>query len=258
MKQCPQCRQNFADDIHFCLSDGTPLVWFDDAPEEITVIKQIPKIQFPVQTPVQPPIQPIPPKSFPFFTCLSALAAVLLIGIGGLLLGIFVLRGISNRNTNSELSNDFNKPFPKNDNSVNKIDDQIANLKKQKDQIEKEKQKLANERQKLEEDKNKVISTPTPLSTPTINYPPQPTVRIKFGRGRVAESVTGVVYKERSFVLEARNGQYLSASVNGGNCVRFSNGSTTIGFVTSSGDNRLNIVNACNSEANFTLTVSIR
>ncbi len=250
MKQCPQCHQNFADDIHFCLSDGTPLVWFDDLPEEITVIKQIPKIQTPIQT--------NPPKRFLFITCLSVLGAVLLVGVGGLILGIFFLREVSNRNTNSDITNDFNKQFPKNENPGNKFDDQIANLKKQKDQIEKEKQKLANERQKLEEDKNKVISTPTPFSTPTINYPPQPTARIKFGRGRVSESVTGVVYTERSFVLEARNGQNLSAVLSGGNCVRFSNGSSGISFVTSAGDNRLNIINTCNSEANFTLNVTIR
>ena len=136
------------------------------------------------------------------------------------------------------------------------LDKQKAELKEKQDSLEKEKQRMEEERKKLEEKKNNPPSTP---EKPTVNsYPPQPTARINFSRGSVSQTVAGSVGSERSFVLAARSGQYLSASVSGGGCVTFRGGSSSAGFTTSSGDNRLTLVNNCNTESSFSLTVAIR
>lgn len=272
MKQCPKCRQTYSYDTIFCLSDGTPLVFINDSSEEVTVINPNQEevtifnpnaptseeitIVRPAES-IQPPARP---GVSPIFAYLSVGLLVLLILGGIILAGIFVISRMSGGNTNSEIAKVTNKM----DNGQNKIDDQQANLREQQDQLEKEKQRLANERQKIEEQKNKpvptppIISTPPATATPPPSYPSQPTARIKFGRGRVAESISGKVYTQRSFVLEASSGQYLSASVTGGGCVTFSNGGTSVGYATVSGDNRLTLVNNCDKEASFRMTVSIR
>jgi hypothetical protein len=272
MKQCPQCRQTYSDETIFCLSDGTPLAFLNDKPEEVTIVQSFPEeITFvrPVQntqptivTPVQP-IQPIRSGVSPIFAYLSIILLLLLIGGGAIVVGFFVLSRMSSENTNAntEVAKVTNKPLI--DSGQNKINDQKANLQQQQDQLQKEKERLANERKKLDEEKNKPLSTPTistppPVPTPPASYPPQPTARIKFGRGRVSGSVSGKVYTQRSFVLEAMSGQYLSATVNGGGCVTFSNGGSSTGFTTVRGDNRLTLVNNCQTEGSFSLTVTIR
>lgn len=267
MKQCPQCRQTYSDETIFCLSDGTPLHFLNDKPEEVTIVQSLPEeITFvrPVQntqptivTPIQP-VQPIRSGVSPIFAYLSIILLLLLIGGGAIVGGFFVLSRMSdgNSNANTEVAKVTNKPLS--DNGQNKINNQQSNLQRQQEQLEKEKERLANERKKLDEEKNKPISTPPPAPTPPASYPPQPTARIKFGRGRVSESVSGKVYSERSFVLEAMSGQYLSATVNGGGCVNFSNGGSSTGFTTVRGDNRLTLVNNCQTEGSFSLTVTIR
>src|SRR4051812_5048488 len=40
MKQCPRCSQTFADDMAFCLSDGTPLVARVEQQEEPTLVRR--------------------------------------------------------------------------------------------------------------------------------------------------------------------------------------------------------------------------
>ncbi len=84
--------------------------------------------------------------------------------------------------------------------------------------------------------------------------------RIRFARGRTSTSVSGTVggYGERSFVLDARYGQYLSANVSSRNgCVKFSNGATSTSYTTDSGSNYLYLSNGCRRQTSFTLTVSI-
>ena len=272
MKQCPQCRQAYSDETIFCLSDGTPLILFDDAPEEVTVFKPIQPTQEeitvfkpnreeititrPSQN-IQPTVPPVQSGSSPTFLYLVAGLLLLLIGGGVILAAIFVFSQMSGGNTNTEIAKVTNT-----DNGQNKLGDQQANLRQQQDQLEKEKERLANERKKLDEEKNKSVPTPPLLSTPppppTAPKPPQPTARIKFGRGNIAQSVSGKIYTQRSFVLEARSGQYLSASVSGGGCVTFSGGGTSTGFTTITGDNRLTLVNNCDKEAGFSMTVAIR
>jgi hypothetical protein len=288
MKQCPQCRQTFTDETLFCLSDGTPLSFVGDSTEALTMVNQfVPSEELTVVNqsgPNSPPeeltvvrqsgqnttppvqttqtIQPVQTGVNPIFAYLAGGLFLLLLAVGAVGIGLFAW----SRTSKTDLPNTPtpNSNLNRNDNEQNRLNQEKANLQVQKDQIDKEKQRLEDERNKLNQEKNKPNETPIPTpppSTPppTTPYPAQPTARIKFGRGRVAESVSGKIYTQRSFVLEARSGQYLSASVgSGGGCVTFSGGGTSLGYVTSSGDNRVTLVNKCGGEAGFTLTVSIR
>ncbi len=255
MKQCPACAQIFSDETIYCLSDGTPLIIFDEPAEEVTVIRKQIQID-------PPPVQVVKTGVSPIFAYLAGGLALLLLFIGLIGFGLFAwIRTTTTGGAKPPVTNSISN---QNDDGLDKIAKEKANLQEQQNQIEKEKQRLLEERQKLDREKNKPTAspnltlTPTPTSSPTKTFPPQPTARIKFGRGRVAESISGVIYTQRSFVLEARSGQFLSASVNGGSCVTFSNGGTNLGYATISGDNRINLINNCNQEARFSLTVSIR
>ena len=84
--------------------------------------------------------------------------------------------------------------------------------------------------------------------------------RIRFARGRTSATVSGRIGADgvRRFVLGARNGQYLSGNISSrGDCVKFTEGSTSVGFTTESGDNWLSVTNYCGRPASFTMTVSI-
>lgn len=84
--------------------------------------------------------------------------------------------------------------------------------------------------------------------------------RIRFARGRTSTSVSGTVgaFAERSYVLGARRGQYLSANISSRNgCVKFGNGATSTSYITSAGNNYLYLSNGCRRATSFTLTVSI-
>lgn len=84
--------------------------------------------------------------------------------------------------------------------------------------------------------------------------------RINFARGRTSATVSGKVngQMDRSFVLGAKNGQWLTASVSSRNgCVQFTNGSTGISYETRTGNNYLYIINRCRNTTSFTITVSI-
>ena len=84
--------------------------------------------------------------------------------------------------------------------------------------------------------------------------------RISFVRGRTSATVSGSTsaYNNRSFVLSAKYGQVLSANVSSKNgCIKFTNGATSISYITKPGNNALNIVNNCRTATRFSLTVSI-
>ncbi len=84
--------------------------------------------------------------------------------------------------------------------------------------------------------------------------------RISFARGRTSASIGGQIGggTDRSFVLRAKYGQYLSANVSSRNgCVKFSSGATTTSYITESGDNFLYLINTCRNPTSFILTVSI-
>jgi hypothetical protein len=84
--------------------------------------------------------------------------------------------------------------------------------------------------------------------------------RIRFARGRTSATVSGTLAggARRTYVLGARQGQYLSGNVSSRNgCVKFTEGSTSVGFTTDSGDNILSVTNYCSRSTTFTMTVSI-
>lgn len=84
--------------------------------------------------------------------------------------------------------------------------------------------------------------------------------RIRFARGRTSTTVSGTIGAggSRSFVLGARYGQALSANISSRNdCVNFSNGATSTSYITTAGNNYLNLRNRCGRAASFVLTVSI-
>lgn len=84
--------------------------------------------------------------------------------------------------------------------------------------------------------------------------------RIYFARGRTSATVSGRIngQMDRSFVLSAQYGQWLTASVSSRNgCVQFTNGSTGISYETRGGNNYLYIINRCRNTTSFTITVSI-
>ena len=84
--------------------------------------------------------------------------------------------------------------------------------------------------------------------------------RIRFARGRTSSSVAGQIASGgvRTFVLGARDGQTLSANVSSkSGCVKFTEGSTSTSFATTSGDNFMSITNYCGRATSFLLTVSI-
>jgi hypothetical protein len=84
--------------------------------------------------------------------------------------------------------------------------------------------------------------------------------RISFARGRTSATVSGRIngQMDRSYVLGAQAGQWLTDSVSSNNvCVEFTNGSTGISYETRSGNNYLYIINRCRNTTSFTITVSI-
>jgi hypothetical protein len=253
MKQCPQCRQTFTDDNQFCLSDGTLLLSVYENQEELTVVKSGQSFQFPNQN-----VQPAKQGVNPIFAYLTVGLLVLLVGIGVIVAGIFLLKGTGNTPQTTTVSNSQNANQTNSEKS--KLDDQKADLDQKQAELEKEKQKLAEDKKKLNEQKSATTSVPVPPPPPTTKtYPPQPTARIKFASGAVASSVSGKVYTQRTYVLECRSGQYLSASING-SCARFSNGGTSLGYYTRQGDNAITVVNNCDNvdEASFSFSVAIR
>ena len=84
--------------------------------------------------------------------------------------------------------------------------------------------------------------------------------RIKFVKGRSSATVSGSIGANlhRAYVLGASEGQSLSANVSSKNdCVKFTEGSTTVNFAMKSGNNRLSLTNYCSHITAFTMTVSI-
>jgi len=82
---------------------------------------------------------------------------------------------------------------------------------------------------------------------------------ISFRRGTFGETISGVVTQRKSYVLAAKGGQYLSATISStNNCAVFNTGSVSINFTTVSGDNSLTVVNNCSEPSTFSLAVEIR
>lgn len=243
MKRCPKCNQLYADDnLSFCLSDGASLSATYDTEQTLV----LPTASFNTPPVVGSPSQSQPPSR----QGVSPMFAYLAVGLLALIVGGAIVLWIkSDSDASSVAKNTSPNPANSKSNEDDSLDEQKEKLQDEQARIEREKQKLADERQKLEDQKNRSGDY----------YVDQPAARIRFRKGNVEETITGDVSKERSFILGAKSGQYLSASVVSSNgCVVFSNGSTSISYTTSTGDNRLSLMNNCGGQASFSLTVSIR
>ena len=84
--------------------------------------------------------------------------------------------------------------------------------------------------------------------------------RIKFAKGRSSATVSGSIggNLHRTYVLGAAEGQSLSANVSSKNdCIKFTEGTTSVNLAMRSGNNRLSLTNYCSRMTAFTMTVSI-
>lgn len=243
MKRCPKCNQVYADDLSFCLTDGASLLATSDS--EPTLVLSPPSF---TPSAISLPSQPQHPSR----QGVSPMFAYLAIGLLALVVGgALVLWLKSDSNTSPIAKNEVTNTSSNKEQDL--LSQQKANLQAEQVLLEKERQRLADERKKLEAQKTK------PVETATYTAADQSTARINFHRGSAQETISGVVATERSYVLRAKSGQYLSASVNSGNgCVVFSGGSASTSYTTTKGDNRLSLVNTCGGQASFSLTVYIR
>jgi hypothetical protein len=99
-----------------------------------------------------------------------------------------------------------------------------------------------------------VVVNPVPISEPQMDPP----TRISFNRGATGQTISGNVVRGRDYLLRAKQGQYLTATVSSANgCVVFSPGTKTVTFTTVRGDNWLHVVNNCAAQSTFSLTVTI-
>ena len=244
MKTCPTCYRTYSDDtLAFCLDDGSSLsTTYDSEATHVMPPGSLPPSA--TIASVSPPPQPrqtfsstaIPAnrKTNPLLYVIIALLA--LIAGGGLV--ALVMFGRSS-NPNSQLANVATNNQP----AQQDIQNQQAELDRQRQQLE-------DERKKLESQKTK----PAETTTPSVDSP----ARISFRRGSVQETISGVVARSKGYVLKAKAGQYLSATVTSNGCVVFSAGSTSMNIVTANGDNWITVVNNCGAQSPFNLTVDIR
>ena len=103
-------------------------------------------------------------------------------------------------------------------------------------------------------DQQQVVVNPVPMSDPQVVQP----TRISFHRGTTGQTISGNIARVKGYVLRAKQGQHLTATVtSNNNCVAFSPGTTTVTYTTVKGDNLLGLVNNCGGQSTFSLTVSI-
>ena len=220
MKTCPQCHQTYPDDLSFCLSDGTPL---SNPSEVATVVK-------PREAPRS--------RGMKLVIALLAGLLALSLGITAAVLYFFWPRSGSTVTNGNQTINTSPSPEPS------------------------------------------ATPQPSPTSTPTPTRSPRPTqtpansnldddestgsdpgpTRISFAAGRTSATVEGEVWRQRTYLLYAGEGQRLTARINSpDDCALFSNGSRSVGYITAAGNNSLTVINDCGeSAAAFSLTVSIR
>ena len=249
MKRCPRCSQVYTDDMSFCLSDGTPLVALMQETDDATFVKKR-------------AAGTVPEPAASSGLWLKILAAAVVV-----LFGFFLLAGIAvwmlwprdvvvvpgnGNNSNVITPTPTRTPAPTPTSTANTNE---ANLKTQQEELERERKRLEDERRRLEEEKNKPPATPE--RPPQFNDPG--TTRITFARGRVGETVAGMVGRQRTFVLRTLAGQYLSAMVRSSDrCVTFSDGSSISSYRTSQGDSYLYLRNNCSEPARFTMSITVR
>lgn len=227
MKSCPQCGRSFPDEYSFCLSDGTTL---NPEParvdEEATVVR--PQTRDRIKT-----------STILLFT----LAVILTLTLGATIgvLYVFWPRQQTAQQSQSEKAS----PTP--------------TVTPQEPQSTPTPERTIQPRRTPAPSLQNTPTPPRPLGDgPELASDPGVT-RISFRPGRASDTVSGSVVKNRAYVLYAKNGQNLTATVrSNAGCVTFDGGSPRITYSTKEGDNALTLVNNCGEPRPFRLTVRIR
>jgi hypothetical protein len=224
MKSCPQCGRSFPDEYSFCLSDGTTLISDQvRVDEEATVVR--PQTRDRIKT-----------STIVLFT----LAIILTLTLGATIGVLYVFW--PRQQTAQQAQIEEASPAPT---------------------VTPRPQSTAAPEKTIQPRRTPVPSTDD-ASTPS--RPPGPesaadpgVTRISFRPGRISDTVSGTVIKNRAYVLYAKNGQNLMATVrSNGGCVTFDGGSPRVTYSTKEGDNALTLVNNCGESKPFRLTVRIR
>lgn len=251
MKSCPNCGSKYTDDtLSFCLSDGSRLA-DDGATGAMTVVLGE------TDTVVRPargaeggvtqisPIQTAPPpptatSRVGLAVALTAFGMLIFFGAVGIV-GFFIWRSSIEPSANALQ----NREVVANTFDASPTPAKTATPKK-----------------------SPLVPTPqptlakTPTATPETpkraSYPAS--VRLKMARGAFSVPFSGEINPgdERSFILACRAGQSLSATVNGGSCVTFSQGGSSISRTTVGGDDYVSVTNSCQTPTRFTGRISIR
>jgi len=225
MKSCPQCGRSFPDEYSFCLSDGTTLISDPvrvDA--EATVVRPQKRDRIKTST-----------------ILLFTLAVILTLTLGATIGVLYVFWPRQQAAEQSRIEEASPSPTA----------------------TPREPPSTATPERTIQPKRTPVPSTE---NTPT---PPRPSgdgpaadpgvTRITFRPGRISDTVSGSVIKNRAYVLYAKNGQNLIATVrSNGGCVTFDGGSPRISYPTKEGNNALTLVNNCGDPKPFRLTVRIR
>ena len=231
MKRCPRCGQIYTDDLLYCLQDGNELLPQHIETETPTVIR--------------PPKTAPQGSGKPYLKYLAiALVALLAMGVAGAVGAYFVW---------NKLSGD---------------DDRTAAEPTPKPTATASAQPTRSPAFQNKEPQNPSANVPTPRTPANTNARPEAddpgfvdpgTTRINFRRGRVSETVSGRINKDRDFVLRTLSGQFLNATVTSErNCVVFRNGGSSEEFVTPGGDSRLALINNCPAAVPFRLSVTVK
>jgi hypothetical protein len=248
MKVCPTCKRTYSDDtLSYCLADGSLL----SAPFNSEASH--PQID-PEATLVSAPFQTARPAAAKPNRAIY-ISIIILFGVVAVAGLIISLKSCTSRTTNTNQA--ASEASAKADRAA--LDQQKADLQNREAQLEKERQRIADERKKLDEQKANSTPVPQPSNQAPTFVVDESTERIKFHRGSVQEIISGDIKTARSYVLRARSGQYLAASINSPNgCVTFTNHSANTTSTTVAGDNSLALINNCSTQATFTLTIYVR
>lgn len=226
MKSCPQCGRSFPDEYSFCLSDGTTLI-----SDPIRVDEEA--------TLVRPPTRDRIKTST---ILLFSLAVILTLALGATIgvLYVFWPRQQTAQQSQIEEASPASTVTPRPESTVTP------------------ERTIQPRRTPVSSSENTSTPPRPPGDGPKLATDPGVT-RISFRPGRVSNTVSGRVIKNRTYVLHAKNGQNLIATVRStGGCVTFEGGSPRISYPTKEGDNALTLVNDCGDPKPFRLTVGIR
>lgn len=226
MKSCPQCGRSFPDEYSFCLSDGTTLI---SEPvridEEATVVRPQTRDRLKTST-----------------ILLFILAVILTLTLGATIGVLYVFWPRQQTAQQSQVANASPAPTPTPRPQPTPTPERTIEPK----------------RTPVPSTENTSVPPRPPSTGPALPADPGVT-RISFRPGRVGDTLSGSVIKNRTYVLYAKNGQNLIATVrSNGGCVTFDGGSPRITYPTKEGDNTLTLVNNCGDSKPFRLTVRIR